>query len=145
MKAIAMLGAIVLLFALAQTGQAAVNDGILKYFNDTAVKVKATEDPVQKREILDKSLHNMTMVLGKVQGLPLVPKDDQVGLVSLITSLQERQDELAGKNGLERVSDAQLNDFSDYIVQDMQQAPNTTITISVVTALLIIIILILLL
>ncbi len=144
MKAFATLGAIVLLFTLSQTGQAATNDGILKYFNDTALKVKATEDPVQKREILDKSLRNMSMVLDKVHGLPLGSKDDHVGLVWLITSLQERRDELAGKNGLERVSDAQLNDFSDYVVQDMQQAPNT-ITISVVTALLILIILILIL
>ena len=48
-----------------------------------------------------------------------------------------------GSNGYERVSDAQLNAFSDYVVQNMEQA-DKTITISLVTALLIVIIIILL-
>jgi hypothetical protein len=49
-----------------------------------------------------------------------------------------------GSNGYDRVADAQLNAFSDYVVQDMEQAERQ-ITISLVSALLIVIILILVL
>jgi hypothetical protein len=106
--------------------------------------VKATTEPGQKREILSNSLQTMSMALDKVQSMPLVPKNDRAGINQLKTALQEKQDELAGNKGYERISDAQLNDFSDYVVQDMEQAPKT-VTISVVTALLILLILVLLL
>ncbi|MDQ7799182.1 MAG: hypothetical protein RDU76_09630 [Candidatus Edwardsbacteria bacterium] len=143
MKTRTILGTIAALLVLGQTGYAAANDGILKYFNNTACNVKATGDPVQKREILNNSLQNMTMVLDRVQSLPLVSKDDRAGINQLKTTLQEKQNELAGTNGYDRVGDAQLDDFSDYVVQDMEQAPET-ITISVVTLLLIVLILVLL-
>jgi hypothetical protein len=143
MKTRTILGTIVALLVLGQTGYAAANDGILKYFNNTAGKVKATSDPAQKREILNKSLQNMTIVLDKVQNMPLVSKDDRAGINQIKTNLQEKQNELAGTNGYDRVLDAQLNDFSDYVVQDMEQAPET-ITISVVTLLLIVLILVIL-
>ena len=142
MKTRTILGTIVALLVLGQTGYAAANDGILKYFNNTACKVKATSDPVQKREILNKSLQNMTRALDKVQNMPLVSKTDQEGIKLFKTTLQEKQNELMGNNGFDRVTDAQLNAFSDYVVQDMEQAPDT-VTISVTTLLLIIIVLIL--
>ena len=74
-----------------------------------------------------------------VRSSPLVSKADRAGLDRLKAALQEKQDELAGTNGYARVADDQLNAFSDYVVQDMEQA-DRTITISVVTALLIVII-----
>ncbi|HSQ76746.1 MAG TPA: hypothetical protein VLT13_14380 [Bacteroidota bacterium] len=46
-------------------------------------------------------------------------------------------------NGYAGVSDAQLNGFSEYVVQDMEQA-DQLITISLVTLLLIIILIVLL-
>lgn len=143
MKTRIILGTIIALLVLGQTGYAAANDGILKYFNNTACKVKAASDPAQKREILDNSLQNMTMALDKVQNMPLVSKKDQEGIEWIKTNLQEKKDELKGSNGYDRVADAQLNNFSDYVVQDLEQAPET-ITISVVTLLLIILILVLL-
>ena len=143
MKTRIILGTIVALLVLGQTGYAAANDGILKYFNNTAGKVKATADPVEKREMLDRSLKNMTMVLDKVENMPLVSENDQAGIKWMKNILQEKRDELAGINGYDRVADAQLNNFSDYVVQDLEQAPET-ITISVVTLLLIILILVLL-
>jgi hypothetical protein len=57
--------------------------------------------------------------------------------------VQDKQDELAGINGYEKVSDSQLNNFSNYVVQSMEQA-DTTITISLVAALLIVILIVLL-
>jgi hypothetical protein len=44
-------------------------------------------------------------------------------------TFQDKQDKLAGNNGYGRISDEQLNDFSDYVVQDMEQA-DMIITIS---------------
>jgi hypothetical protein len=131
---------IVMMFALVQVGQA--QDKIQKYFNDTASKVKATEDPAQKREILNKSFETMTEVLDRVQVSPLISKDDQAGIARLKATLQDNQDELAGLNGYEPVPDAQLNDFADYSLQAMEQA-DQQVTISLVAALLIIIIIIL--
>jgi hypothetical protein len=78
-----------------------------------------------------------------VQTSTLTSKADGVGIDRFKAALQEKQDELAGSNGYVRVSDEQLNAFSDYVVQDMEQAAET-ITISLVAALLIIIIIILL-
>jgi hypothetical protein len=115
---------------------------VQKYFNDAACKVKATTDPSQKREILNNEFQNMSKALGMVRSSPLVSKSDRAGLDRLNASLQEKQDELAGANGYARVADDQLNAFSDYVVQDMEQAAQT-ITIGVVTALLIVIIIIL--
>ena len=143
MLARTVVGVIIMMFALVQTGNAVGADDIQKYFNDTARKVKATEDPAQKREILNKSFEKMSKALDKVQSSPLISKDDRVGIALLKSTLQEKQDELTGLNGYERVGDNQLNAFSDYVVQDMEQA-SQTVTISLVALLLIIIIVVLL-
>jgi len=133
-------GFIVMMFLLVQVGQA--QDSIHKYFNDTAVDVKATDDPAEKREILNNSFQTMSEALDKVQGSPLISKDDRAGIDRLKAEIQEKQDELAGLNGFERVPDGQINSFTDYVVQSMQQA-DQQVTISLVALLLIIIIVIL--
>jgi hypothetical protein len=143
MLARTVFGVIVMMFVLIQAGFAGGKDDIQKYFNDTASKVKATTDPAEKRAILDKSLQTMSKALDKVQKSPLISKEDREGIDQFKATLKENQDELAGSNGFERVPDAQLNAFSDYVVQNMEQA-DKTITISLVTALLIVIIIILL-
>jgi ABC-type transporter Mla subunit MlaD len=143
MLARTVFGVVVMMFVLIQAGFAGGKDDIQKYFNDTASKVKATSDPAEKRAILDKSLQTMSKALDKVQKSPLISKEDREGIEKFKATLQENQDELAGSNGYERVSDAQLNAFSEYVVQNMEQA-DKTITIGVVTALLIVIIIILL-
>ena len=84
----------------------------------------------------------MSEALNKVQGSFLVSKEDQAGLEGLKSIIKENQDELAGINGYERVPDSQLNNFSNYVVQNMAQA-DQVITISLVAALLIVIIIIL--
>jgi hypothetical protein len=137
-------GAIVMMFILVLAGNAGPNEQIQKHFNDTALKVKDTDNPAEKREIIDESLQKMMTVLDRVKGSPLVSKEDGDGIDHYKTLLQEKQDELLGNNGFERVPDSQLNAFSMYVVQSMEQA-DKTITISLVTALLIVIILILIL
>ena len=86
----------------------------------------------------------MAKALDKIENSGLISQDDRAGINRFKTSLQEKHNELTGHNGYDRVDDTQLNSFSDYVVQDMEQAAET-ITISLVAALLIVIILILIL
>ena len=132
----------VIMLVMVFAGVAQGQDNLQKYFSDAACKVKATADPSQKREILDKSFEKMFKALNAVQSSPLISKDDQAGIDRLKVTLKEKQEELAGLNGYERVPDAQLNAFADYVVQDMEQATQT-VTISLVALLLIILIVIL--
>ena len=136
-------GLMLMTFAFVQTGLAGGEKKIQKYFNQTASEVKAATEPAQKREILNNSLQTMSKALDKVERTGLVSKEDRAEIDRLKATLQDKQDELMGNNGYERVSDAQLNAFSDYVVQDMEQA-DKTISISLVSALLIVIIIILL-
>ena len=84
----------------------------------------------------------MTRAIDTVKGAPLATDQDRANLDRLQVTLQEKSDELVGANGFDRVPDDQLNAFSTYVVQDMEQA-DKTITVSLVVALLIIIIIIL--
>ena len=136
-------GLMLMTFAFVQTGLAGGEEKIQKYFNQTASEVKAATEPAQKREILNNSLQTMSKALDKVERTGLISKEDRAEIDRLKATLQDKQDELMGNNGYERVSDAQLNAFSDYVVQDMEQA-DKTISISLVSALLIVIIIILL-
>jgi hypothetical protein len=137
------LGVIVMMFVLVPAANASGKESIQNYFSDTAAKVKAAADPVEKRAIIHKSLQTMSKALDKVESIGLIAQNDRAGIDRFKTSLQEKQDELTGNNGYERVSDVQLNAFAQYVVQDMEQA-DKTITIGLVTALLIVIIIILL-
>ena len=133
-----------LMFVLAIPSNAYGQGELQKYFSDAANKVKATENPVEKRQILTDSFQDMSKAMDKIQNSGLISDNDRTELFSLSIILQDKQDELAGVNGYERVSDSQLNNFSNYVVQSMEQA-DQTITISLVAALLILIVLILIL
>ena len=133
-----------LMFVLAIPSNAYGQGELQKYFSDAANKVKATENPVEKRQILTDSFQDMSKAMDKIQNSGLISDNDRTELFSLSITLQDKQDELAGVNGYERVSDSQLNNFSNYVVQSMEQA-DQTITISLVAALLILIVLILIL
>lgn len=144
MKARIAFGSIVMMFVLALPAHAGGKGEIQKHFSDAARKVKMTENASEKRTILNESFQSMSKALDMAQRSPLISKDDGVAISRFTAILQEKQDELAGRNGYVRVSDVQLNAFSDYVVQDMEQAAQT-ITISVVTLLLILILVVLLL
>jgi len=132
-----------MLFVLSLTTYANGKDILQKYFNDTAIKVKETENASEKRKILNESFQNMFDALDKVQSFSMISKEDRFGIDNLKATLQEKQDELTGSNGFERVSDSQLNSFSDYVVQEIEQAE--VITISIIGLALIILLIVLLL
>lgn len=142
MKPRVLFGIVVTMLALVQVSSASSGDNIKTYFSDTACKVKATADPAQKRQILSRSLKTMSQALKRAEALGLVAQDHRAGYDRFRASLQAKQDELKGANGYGRVVDAELNAFSDYVVQDMEQAAET-VHISLVTALLILIVVIL--
>ena len=131
-----------MILVMAFTGIAQGQDKLQNYFSGTASKVKLTDDPTEKREILNTSFDKMSKALDAVQHSPLVSSDDKAGIEHFKTVLKEKQDELAGLNGFEPVPDAQLNAFSNYVVQDMEQAAQT-VTISLLTLLLVLIIVLL--
>lgn len=134
---------IVLMFVFALPANAGGKDELQKYFSNAANKVMATDDASEKRNILSESFQNMSEALDKVQSSGLISEEDRVGINRFKASLQEKQNELEGSNGYDRVPDAQLNAFANYVVQDMEQA-DQMITISVVVLLLIIILVVLL-
>ncbi|MEX1139743.1 MAG: hypothetical protein WEB33_11535 [Bacteroidota bacterium] len=140
MKARRGFGCLVMMIALAlpASGQ------LQKHFSDVSNKVKATENAAEKRVILDESFQSMLKALDIVESSPSISKADLAGIDRVRASLREKQDELAGVNGFSGISDAQLNAFSQYVVQDMEQA-DQMITISVVTLLLILILVVLIL
>lgn len=140
MKARRGFGCLVMMIALAlpASGQ------LQKHFSEVSNKVKATENAAEKRVILDESLQSMMKALDIVESSPSISKADLAGIDRVKASLREKQDELAGVNGFSGISDAQLNAFSEYVVQDMEQA-DQMITISVITLLLILILVVLIL
>lgn len=142
MKTRIAFGFIVMMFILALPANAGGKGDLQKYFSDAANKVKATDNASEKRTILNESFHTMSKALDRVESSGLISKDDRIGIDRFKATLQEKQDELAGSNGYVRVSDEQLNTFSDYVVQEMEQA-DVIITISLVTLLLIIILILL--
>lgn len=144
MKTIIAFVSVLIMFVLIIPINAGGKGELQKHFSDVANKVKATENAAEKRAILENSFKDMSETLTKVQNSFLVSKEDQDGIENLKTILKENQDELAGINGYERVPDSQLNNFSNYVVQNMAQA-DQMITISLVAAILIVILLVLVL
>jgi hypothetical protein len=113
MKTRIVFGFIIMIFVLALPANAGGKEQLQKYFSDVASKVKATDNPVEKRAILNESFQTMSSALAMVQSSPLISKNDLVGIDGFKAILQEKQDELAGTNGYVRVSDEQLNAFSN--------------------------------
>jgi len=124
------------------SGNAQAAEKIQGYFNSAAREVKATADPVQKREILNNEFQSVSNALNVIESMPQTSASDRAGLERYQSAIKDNQNELNGTNGYASVPDGQLNAFSNYVVQNMEQA-DETITISVVTLLLIIIVVIL--
>jgi hypothetical protein len=137
MKSRIALAIIFMMFILSIPINAGGKEELQKYFNDVANKVKSTENPSEKREILNESFNKMVKTLNIVQGFPLISENDRMSIDRYKSKLIEKQDELAGRNGFTRVSDRQINAFSDYVVQDTEQA-EVVITISLLAVVLIV-------
>ncbi len=113
------------------------------YFNKINRKVQQTEDPVQKREILNNSFNDLLKAFSTAQQMPLSSKD-MAGINYFKQKVQNKKNELNGLNGYDKVKDASLNQFANYSMQQFEQSAEY-ITISVIALVLIIILVALLL
>lgn len=141
MKTVVGIISLLMVFVFTISANADGKDKIKNYFSNVAIKVNSTELASEKREILNESFQNMLSALEKVKNSGLVNNEDQSGIDHFKAALQEKQDELNGTNGFEQIPDLQLNSFSNYVVQDMEQAA-AGITISLLALVIIAILLV---
>ncbi len=127
--------------SIAGNGNVKLENKLKEYFHNTAERVHKAETSAEKREILDNSLDKLTEALNRVEKTNLTDSDAKA-VKALKNRVAEKTKELNGLEGYDKVANAQLDNFADYVQQDMEQA-NRYITISVTTVLLIIIILLL--
>lgn len=139
-----------ILFCLLFVGQAALaGSGPLdpetrfkKYINDIVVQVEATDDPAQKREIMNTSLERMTETFRRVEASDRLSLEEKQAVAALRANVEEKLDELNGRNGFAPVPDSNLNNFANYVQQHMEQAERN-VTLSLTAILLIVIIILL--
>ena len=117
------------------------HEALKQHINTVVEQVEEAESPEQKRDVLDESLSDIITAIDRVSERRSVSSADKKGLAELKKQLTERRNELNGINGFKKVPNNQLNQYANFIQQDMEQAD--AVTISVTTLLLIIIILLL--
>ncbi len=113
------------------------------YVNETVVEVKKADDPETKRALLATSLERMKKAADMVGRMPGLDEDGRAAVDAFDANISDKLDQLNGKNGYERVANGQLNDFADYMQQDLEQAQRLVISLSL-TALILILIIVLL-
>jgi hypothetical protein len=135
-----------LLFTVVQSSAAQSNDAInmfKKHVNGVVQKVEMAETPNKKRKLLNTSFEKLLSTFNKAESMQTLSGTDQASLNKLRATITEKQNELNGHEGFKRVPDNQLNNFANFVQQDLEQA-DSTVTISVTVLLLIVIILLLL-
>ena len=113
-----------------------------KHINKMVESVEKAETPEKKRELLNDSFDDLITSIEKVESMSAVPASEKEGLAIFKNDIQEKKSELNGINGFNKVPNNNLNNFANFVQQDLEQAD--TVTIGVTTLLLIIIILLLL-
>jgi len=135
-----------LLFAfqsIAVAQSADVTETFKKHFNETVQQVHQTDDADEKRLILNESFSKMMKALDRIESRANLTEEEAEMLSSFRSDLSEKQSELNGLDGFEEVQDEDLDDFSNFSQDFMEQA-DKTITIGITTVLLVVIILLLL-
>jgi hypothetical protein len=129
-------------FAEANTGDAM--ERFKTYLNETVQQVKSTSDATMKRDLLRRSLENMETAAQQLKDTRGVDDESRAGLGAFKDVITDKIDQLEGRNGYEPVADADLDDFADYVQQDLEQAQRLVISIGVGTLLLLILLILLL-
>ena len=141
-----LITSIILIFAvqsMAVAQSANITETFKKHFNETVQQVHDTEDADEKRLILNESFDKMIIAIDRIDSLANLSEDQIAQLHSYRLGIVEKQNELNGLDGFDEIMDEDLDDFSNFS-QDFIEQANRTITIGVTTALLILIILLLL-
>lgn len=119
------------------------HDKLKKHINEMVMNVQEAETATEKRAVLNQSFDDLVTAFNRVSSNERVPQSDKEAIADFKNTIVDKKHELNGTNEYEKVPDAQLDEFADYVQQDIEQA-DRAITISLTTALLIIIILLLL-
>jgi hypothetical protein len=127
--------------ATAQTSN--LSETFKQHFNETVQNVKAAESAIDKRELLNESFDSMLKAIDRIERTASLNDDEAEQLAHLKGDISDKQNVLNGLDGFDEIVDEDLDDFSDYAQQSMEQA-NRTVTISLTSALLIVLILLLL-
>lgn len=139
----ALFASLILCFTVSASAQ--VDDPIKAfkgYINGMVQEVEHAETPEKKRTIMNDTFDELLSTFDKVKDMRALSPKDQKALNLLTESITAKKNELNGLAGYKKVSNNQLNEFANFVQQDMEQAE--TITISIVVALLIVLILLLL-
>jgi ribosomal protein S20 len=113
------------------------------YVNTMVQKVEKAKNPDLKRKVMNESFDNIITALDEAVSMGIVSPKDQKAVATLKQSIQEKKNELQGLKGYKRVANKNLNNFANFVQQDLEQAD--TITFSLSATLLVLIILLLLL
>ena len=114
-----------------------------KHFNETVLAVQETENADEKRAILNESFDKMITAIDRIESRASLTEEESANLESYKLDLTEKMNELNGLDGFDEIMDEDLDDFSNFS-QDFIEQANRTVTIGIGTALLILIILLLL-
>jgi septal ring factor EnvC (AmiA/AmiB activator) len=109
---------------MASVGTEKLEDQLKNYMNEITLKVKSTDDPEQKRAILNETLLKIMDAVETVEELPTITEKERLLISKFKRTIQDKYDELNGLNGFERVADEDLDVFTDYVMQDLEQARN---------------------
>ena len=137
---------ILLLFAfqsMAVAQSTNISEMFKKHFNETVQQVQETESADEKRQILDESFSKMITVLDRIESRANLTEDETAMLISYRSDISEIKSELNGEDGFDQVQDEDLDDFSNFSQDFMEQA-DRTVTIGITTVLLVLIVLLLL-
>lgn len=141
-----ILASVLLLCAIQSTSVAQsmnITESFKKHFNETVQAVQETDNADEKRAILNESFNKMITVIDRIESMASL-NDDEISLLAAYKfDLTEKQNQLNGLDGYDEIMDEDLDGFSNYS-QDMIEQANRTITIGLGTALLVLIILLIL-
>lgn len=128
---------------LAQNRATKTENKLKDFFSGVALQVKKERIPAEKREILNRSFAKVFKAADTIERMPAFSSSDLQVVAELRSRTQDKFDELNGLNNYQPVSDAELDHFADYVVQDTEQAAKTVVITT--TTVIIIILLVLLL
>ena len=134
-----ILASVLLIFAFHSTSVAqSVNiiESFKKHFNETVQEVHKTDNADKKREYLNKSFKKMISVLNRIESQTSPDEDEKANLSTYKSDLTEKQNQLNGLNGFDKIMDDELDGFALFS-QDMIDQANLTITMGVGTAFLV--------
>ncbi|HAC15912.1 MAG TPA: hypothetical protein DCE78_08220 [Bacteroidetes bacterium] len=120
-----------------------VSETFKTHFNKTVTQVADADNADNKRAILNNSFDKMKTAINRIETSGQLSPAELAGLNAFKSDIDLKSAELNGLNGFSIVTDEDLDDFSKYAQQAIEQA-DRNVTIGLGTVLLIIIILLLL-